>query len=71
METLTNTAIGFAVALVSNLAILPLFGFDATLGDAAGIGVAFTVVSLARQYTLRRLFNGRSVWASIKARFRP
>jgi hypothetical protein len=39
--------------------ILPLFGFDSlTAGKAFGIGLAFTGVSLARQYVLRRWFNG-------------
>jgi hypothetical protein len=27
--------------------------------------ICYTVISIVRQYTLRRLFNGKSVWQSI------
>jgi hypothetical protein len=31
------------------------------------VAACFTVVSVARQYVLRRLFNGRQPWALIRA----
>lgn len=71
MEALTNTAVGYVISVAANLAILPLFGLHTSIRAAAGIGLAFTVVSVARQYTLRRLFNGRSIWAAIKGRPSP
>jgi hypothetical protein len=37
--------------------ILPLFGYNVTIGDSFAIGLAFTVVSLVRSYVLRRIFN--------------
>jgi len=57
IEAVANVAIGYSVATLANLVVLPLFGLHPSLGDAAGIGLIFTVVSLTRSYLLRRLFN--------------
>jgi hypothetical protein len=37
--------------------VFPLFGIRVSLADNLLIGVVFTVVSLARSYALRRVFN--------------
>lgn len=57
LEALANVAVGLFVSFVSNLAILPAFGLPVSLGQAVGISAAFTGVSLARSYALRRFFN--------------
>lgn len=57
-EAWVNIAVGFSINYSANLVILPLFGFAVTLGQAFWIGVIFTVISLVRQYVLRRWFNG-------------
>lgn len=57
IESWTNVAIGYVINLVGNLIILPLFGFNVNLVQAAWIGVLFTGVSVARQYVIRRWFN--------------
>lgn len=68
METLTNTAIGLFVAIVGNAIILPVvLGVHVSTADNLIIAAGFTVLSIARQYVIRRTFNGRSVWQSIKA----
>jgi hypothetical protein len=59
IEALTNVVIGFAINWTANLAILPIFGFNVTGAQAFGIGVFFTVISIARSYVLRRWFNAR------------
>jgi acetyltransferase-like isoleucine patch superfamily enzyme len=56
-EAVMNIAIGYAVSLAAQCVIFPLFGIHTSLGENALIGAAFTVVSLVRGYTLRRLFN--------------
>jgi len=56
-EAATNVAIGYLVSVLANVLILPLFGYNVTIGDSFAIGLAFTMVSLARSYVLRRLFN--------------
>lgn len=60
-EAVTNTAIGWAINLTANMVVLPLFGFDVTLSQAVGIGVIFTVISVARSYFVRRFFNSAPV----------
>lgn len=59
IEAATNIAIGFGINWAANLMVLPLFGFHVTAGDAFGIGLIFTAISLARSYVIRRWFNGR------------
>lgn len=59
-ESLANVAIGYGVALATQLAVFPLVGVEASMSQNVVIGAVFTVVSIARSYCLRRLFNG---WA--------
>lgn len=67
METVTNTAIGYGIAVVANAVILPaLLDVEVSMGDNLLIAAFFTVISLIRGYVIRRVFNGRSVWQSIK-----
>jgi hypothetical protein len=58
VEALANIAVGFAINWCANMLVLPLFGFRVSSGAAFEIGLIFTVISLARQYVLRRYFNG-------------
>jgi len=56
-EAATNVAIGYLVSVLANVLILPMFGYNVTIGDSFAIGLAFTIVSLVRSYILRRIFN--------------
>jgi len=56
-EAATNVTIGYLVSVLANVLILPLFGYNVTIGDSFAIGLAFTIVSLVRSYVLRRIFN--------------
>jgi uncharacterized protein (DUF2062 family) len=56
-EALTSTAIGYGVAVTTQAIVFPWFGLHATIGDNLAIGAIFTVVSIARGYMVRRLFN--------------
>lgn len=66
VEAWANIIIGFAINFTANLIILPMFGFsDLTARVAFEIGLVFTVISLARSYVLRRLFNRiKAAWAT-------
>jgi hypothetical protein len=55
-EAATNIAIGYAIAIASQLVIFPAVGVEASLSQNLTIGVGFTVVSLVRQYLVRRWF---------------
>ena len=56
-ETVASVAIGYVVALLSQLAIFPVFGLQVTLTDNLLIGAWFTVISIVRGYYVRRFFN--------------
>ncbi len=59
VEALTNIAVGFGVALVSQLIIFPLYNVHVPFTTDLVITLWFTVISLVRSYFLRRLFNAR------------
>lgn len=59
LEAVTNIAVGYGVAILTQILVLPLFGLHATLQDNLLIGGLFTLSSLVRGYALRRLFDAR------------
>jgi hypothetical protein len=61
-EAVTNIAVGIGVAYVSQLIIFGAYGIAVSLTLNIVLTFWFTVVSLARQFVLRRLFN----WLTIR-----
>ncbi len=57
LETCLNTAIGYFVALTTQIITFPWFGIEVTHKQQLLIGAIFTVVSIVRGYFVRRLFN--------------
>lgn len=57
IEAVTNVAIGYLVALAGQIVVFPLVGVQASMGQNLVIGAAFTAISLARSYVVRRVFN--------------
>jgi hypothetical protein len=51
--------IGYIVALISQLAIFPLFDINVSITNNLWIGAWFTIISLVRSYVIRRWFNAR------------
>jgi hypothetical protein len=62
VESLINILIGFGIALGSQILIFPMYGVNIPLHDNVMITLWFTLISIARSYTLRRLFNRITVW---------
>jgi hypothetical protein len=58
VEAAANVAVGYGVAVVTQLMVFPMFGLATTLGQNLAIGANFTTVSLARSYVLRRGVRG-------------
>lgn len=56
-ESLTNIAVGYALAVLTQIAVFPIFGLQASLGENLMIGALFTSISLCRSFALRRIFN--------------
>jgi hypothetical protein len=63
MESVVNVAVGYGVAVASQIVIFPLFNIRIPLSDNFMIGLWFTGISIVRSYTLRRIFTGMRVKA--------
>jgi hypothetical protein len=57
IEVVTNTAVGYALAVATQFAVFPAFELRVGVVENLGLGLIFTAVSLARGYALRRMFN--------------
>lgn len=57
IEAWVNIIVGYFLALLTQLILFPMLGIQVRLEQNIFIGLIFTAVSLARSYTLRRLFN--------------
>lgn len=58
LESTANIAVGYGVALLSQVAIFPLFDIRVPFTTNLWIGAWFTLISLIRSYVIRRWFNG-------------
>ncbi len=63
VEAGTNVLVGYVLAIGMQRLVYPLFGIATTLATDAIIAFVFTLVSLARSYLLRRVFE-RMAWSS-------
>ena len=57
VEAVANVVFGYGVAVVTQILIFPVFGLHTTLAQNLKMGAVFTMVSLARSFALRRLFE--------------
>ena len=57
VEAIANVAIGYGVAVITQILIFPIFGLHTTLAQNLKMGAIFTVVSIARSFALRRIFE--------------
>jgi hypothetical protein len=64
VEALANVAVGYGVAVVTQILIFPVFGLHATLAQNLSMGGIFTGVSIIRSFLLRRAFEAIRVHSS-------
>ena len=57
LEAITNVALGYALAVVTQIMVFPWFGLQPSLGENMALGGVFTAISLIRGDALRRLFE--------------
>ena len=57
VEAVANVIVGYGVAVATQLLIFPVFGLHTTLAQNLKLGAVFTLISLARSFALRRLFE--------------
>ncbi len=61
-ESLLNVAVGYGVALASQIVVFPWFGISIPLSSNLAIGLIFTAVSIVRSFAVRRLFEAMRVY---------
>lgn len=66
VESLMNIAIGYGVALMSQIILFPVFDIHISITTNLWIGAWFTAISLVRSYVIRRWFNARLHAAALK-----
>ncbi|MDT8858564.1 hypothetical protein RNZ50_26785 [Paracoccaceae bacterium Fryx2] len=59
IEAITNVAVGYGLAVATQIVVFPWFGLHPSLSENLTIGAIFLGISLLRSYTLRRLFERR------------
>jgi hypothetical protein len=57
VEAIANVAVGFLVALLTQIIVFPLFALQVSLDDNLAISGLFTMASIGRSYVLRRVFE--------------
>ena len=57
VESLTNVAVGYGIALATQIIVFRLVGLHTTLRENMMMGAIFTLVSIVRSYSLRRAFE--------------
>ena len=57
VEAVANVVVGYGFAVITQILIFPIFGLHTTLAQNLRMGAIFTVVSIARSYVLRRVFE--------------
>jgi uncharacterized protein (DUF2062 family) len=62
--------VGFGIAVLTQISFFPFFGLHVSLADNLVIGLIFTLVSIARSFALRRVFEEFRVRAERKSAVR-
>ena len=57
LESVANVIVGYGIAVLTQILIFPIFGLHTTLAQNLKMGAIFTIVSIARSFALRRLFE--------------
>jgi hypothetical protein len=67
MEAVTNQAVGFIIAMATYVFIInPLFDLKSSAAESFWITSIFTAISVIRGYVIRRLFDGKTIYAGLK-----
>lgn len=56
-EIIATTAIGYVVALATQIIVFPWFNIEIKFSEQLAIGIIFTIVSIVRGFFVRRFFN--------------
>ncbi len=59
LESLVNVSVGFLITIISLNIIFPFLGIESHVGKNMLITIYLTILSILRNYILRRYFNKR------------
>lgn len=62
LESVVNTAIGLAIAFTAQYVLFAVYGVKASTAVQAHLVFWMTIISVARQYVIRRIWNDRGAW---------
>jgi len=65
IEATVNSVSGYLLAVLTQVLLFPLFGIHIPLGQNFVLAFIFTIISIARSYVVRRLFNR---WHNVRKR---
>lgn len=71
VEAAANVIVGFALAMVTQVAVFPVFDLSLSTPQALLTSAIFTVISLLRSFALRRLFEGMRTKRRARAPHQP
>lgn len=57
LESVINVAVGLVINITAQALVFPLFGMNIPFSSNLEIAAIFTLISIARSYGLRRVFN--------------
>lgn len=67
IETCVNTAVGLVINICAQKIVFPMFDMHIATHENLMIAVIFTVISIARSYVMRRVFNAWEVHIHAKS----
>lgn len=66
VEATANMAVGYGIAVMTQILVFPLFGLIVSLGENLLFGIIFTGLSFARSYALRRFFEALHLYGAAR-----
>jgi hypothetical protein len=66
IEAIANVAVGYAVAVLTQIMVFPVFGLNVSLSENLVIGSIFTGISICRSFVLRRVFEAIRVRGAVQ-----
>lgn len=60
IESLSQVVVGYAVAVIGQLLIFPIFDISVSLASNLIIGLWFAIIAVAKSYAIRRWFNNKT-----------
>lgn len=67
LEAIANVVVGYCLAVLTQLALFPIFSIKASLQEHMSMAIVFTLVSLLRSYSLRRAFEAWRLQSQTKS----